>query len=97
MPEHSSYCRQANGSNRPAFGQAGGVPTTELSWRWVFLINVPIGVALVAVAMTSLTATQASRSCCRCACTTSGNAVRSVDVLGPGKPIQTRCRRHTNW
>jgi EmrB/QacA subfamily drug resistance transporter len=33
---------------------AGGTITTGLSWRWVFLINVPIGAALVAVAMTSL-------------------------------------------
>ena len=32
----------------------GGVLTTGLSWRWVFLINVPIGVLLVVVAMTSL-------------------------------------------
>ncbi|MBF0660473.1 MFS transporter [Rhodococcus sp. (in: high G+C Gram-positive bacteria)] len=35
---------------------AGGVLTTGLSWRWVFLINVPIGVVLIAIAMTSLTA-----------------------------------------
>lgn len=35
---------------------AGGVLTTGLSWRWVFLINVPIGALLIAVAMRSLTA-----------------------------------------
>jgi EmrB/QacA subfamily drug resistance transporter len=40
---------------------AGGVLTTELSWRWVFLINVPIGVVLILVAMRSLTAARASR------------------------------------
>ena len=40
---------------------AGGVLTTGLSWRWVFLINVPIGLVLVAVAMTSLAATSAGR------------------------------------
>ncbi|RKN48445.1 MFS transporter [Micromonospora endolithica] len=34
---------------------AGGVLTTGLSWRWVFLINVPIGALLIAVAMRSLT------------------------------------------
>ena len=39
----------------------GGVLTTGLSWRWVFLINVPIGAALIAVAMRSLTGTRTGR------------------------------------
>ncbi|MFG3052503.1 MFS transporter [Kitasatospora sp. NPDC048239] len=32
---------------------AGGALTTGLSWRWVLLINVPIGAALIAAALTS--------------------------------------------
>src|SRR4051812_13324388 len=32
---------------------AGGALTTGLSWRWVFLINVPIGAVLIAVALMS--------------------------------------------
>ncbi|MFI6319471.1 MFS transporter [Nonomuraea sp. NPDC050556] len=40
---------------------AGGAITTGLSWRWVFLINVPIGAVLIAVAMTSLYGTRAVR------------------------------------
>ncbi len=32
----------------------GGAITTGLSWRWVFLINLPIGVVLVSVALLSL-------------------------------------------
>ncbi|WP_223199030.1 MFS transporter [Solihabitans fulvus] len=40
---------------------AGGAITTGLSWRWVFLINVPIGAVLIAVAVTSLARTQTRR------------------------------------
>lgn len=32
----------------------GGILVTELSWRWVLFINVPIGVALAVLALTSL-------------------------------------------
>jgi EmrB/QacA subfamily drug resistance transporter len=44
----------AGGVGGMAGALAGGALTTGLSWRWVFLINVPIGAALIAVAMTSL-------------------------------------------
>jgi EmrB/QacA subfamily drug resistance transporter len=40
---------------------AGGAITTGLSWRWIFLINVPIGALLIVVAMMSLAATRAGR------------------------------------
>ncbi|WP_084774039.1 MFS transporter [Nonomuraea candida] len=40
---------------------AGGAITTGLSWRWVFLINVPIGAVLIAAAMMSLAGTRAGR------------------------------------
>ena len=40
---------------------AGGVLTTAISWRCVFLINVPIGAVLIATAMISLTAAQTRR------------------------------------
>jgi EmrB/QacA subfamily drug resistance transporter len=40
---------------------AGGAITTGLSWRWVFLINVPIGAVLIVVAMMSLASTRTGR------------------------------------
>jgi len=36
----------------------GGAITTGLSWRWVFLINVPIGAVLIVVAVMSLAGTR---------------------------------------
>src|SRR4051794_1544988 len=44
----------AGGVGGMAGAVAGGALTTGLSWRWVFLINVPIGAALGGVAMSSL-------------------------------------------
>ncbi|MFG3437311.1 MFS transporter [Nonomuraea sp. NPDC047897] len=40
---------------------AGGAITTGLSWRWVFLINVPIGAVLIVAAIMSLAGTRSSR------------------------------------
>jgi len=51
----------AGGVGGMAGAVAGGALTTGLSWRWVFLINVPIGAVLIAVAMTSLAGTRTGR------------------------------------
>jgi EmrB/QacA subfamily drug resistance transporter len=51
----------AGGVGGMAGALAGGALTTGLSWRWVFLINVPIGAALIALAMRSLAATRTGR------------------------------------
>jgi EmrB/QacA subfamily drug resistance transporter len=51
----------AGGVGGMAGAVAGGALTTGLSWRWVFLINVPIGAALIAVAVMSLTGMRAAR------------------------------------
>ncbi|GGT00597.1 MFS transporter [Nonomuraea spiralis] len=40
---------------------AGGAITTGLSWRWVFLINVPIGALLITVALTALAGAHTGR------------------------------------
>jgi EmrB/QacA subfamily drug resistance transporter len=45
----------AGGVGGMAGAIAGGALTTGLSWRWVFLINVPIGAVLTVVAARSLT------------------------------------------
>jgi EmrB/QacA subfamily drug resistance transporter len=51
----------AGGVGGMAGAVAGGALTTGLSWRWVFLINVPIGAALIAAAVLSLTGVRAAR------------------------------------
>ncbi|HEY3506321.1 MAG TPA: MFS transporter [Actinocatenispora sp.] len=51
----------AGGVGGMAGAVAGGALTTGLSWRWVFLINVPIGAVLLVVAATSLADTRAGR------------------------------------
>jgi EmrB/QacA subfamily drug resistance transporter len=51
----------AGGVGGMAGAVAGGAITTGLSWRWVFLINVPVGVVLIVVAMMSLDGTRTGR------------------------------------
>lgn len=51
----------AGGVGGTAGAIAGGALTTGLSWRWVFLINVPIGAVLVAAALTALPGTRTGR------------------------------------
>ncbi len=51
----------AGGVGGMAGAVAGGALTTGLSWRWVFLINAPIGAVLILTAMTSLADARPSR------------------------------------
>ncbi|MET8092257.1 MFS transporter [Micromonospora sp. NPDC005220] len=61
---------------------AGGVLTTGLSWRWVFLINVPIGALLIAMAMSSLTARPGRREALDLAGAITGTAGLAVLIYG---------------
>jgi MFS family permease len=55
--------RAAVGSSAGAVGVVlGGLLTTELSWRYVLFINVPIGVGLLIAAAASLVPSPAGRS-----------------------------------
>ncbi|MEU7893406.1 MFS transporter [Nonomuraea sp. NPDC049152] len=51
----------AGGVGGMAGAVAGGAITTGLSWRWVFLINVPIGAVLIVLTMMSLAGTRTGR------------------------------------
>jgi MFS family permease len=51
----------AGGVGGMAGAVASGAITTGLSWRWVFLINVPIGAVLIAAALMSLAGTRPGR------------------------------------
>jgi EmrB/QacA subfamily drug resistance transporter len=51
----------AGGVGGMAGALAGGAITTGLSWRWVFLINVPIGALLVTAALTALAGMRTGR------------------------------------
>ncbi|MCF2526058.1 MFS transporter [Yinghuangia soli] len=52
----------AGGVGGMAGALAGGALTTGLSWRWVFLINVPIGAVLIAVALAALSGARPART-----------------------------------
>jgi len=51
----------AGGVGGMAGAVLGGAITTGLSWRWVFLINVPVGGVLIVIALMTLAGARASR------------------------------------
>ena len=63
---HALSLWAAVGSSAGAVGVVlGGLLTTELSWRYVLFINVPIGVALLIAAAASLVPSPPRRDCAR--------------------------------
>ncbi|HWD24639.1 MAG TPA: MFS transporter [Acidimicrobiales bacterium] len=40
----------------------GGVITTELSWRWIFIVNVPVGIAAIALTLRMVDESKAPRA-----------------------------------
>ena len=51
----------SGGAGGMAGAVAGGAITTGLSWRWVFLINVPVGAVLIVMATMSLAGARTGR------------------------------------
>ena len=47
----------------------GGVLTTELSWRWIFLVNLPVGIVAIAITLTKVQEFRAPQA-------------RRIDVVG---------------
>ena len=47
----SAPSARSPGSPSPTGPVIGGVITSGLSWRWIFLVNVPIGIATIAVTL----------------------------------------------
>ncbi|MFI7013401.1 MFS transporter [Streptomyces sp. NPDC050164] len=69
-----------------AFGPLAGGLLTELDWRWIFLVNVPIGVAAWAVGLRAVPATPARTASARAdvlgaAALTGGIALLSLAVV----------------
>jgi EmrB/QacA subfamily drug resistance transporter len=62
----------------------GGVLTTELSWRWVLFINVPIGAALLAAAVMWLLPDRASTSRIRLDLPGALSSTLGIGALGYG-------------
>ncbi len=69
----------------------GGILTNALSWHWIFLVNVPIGVAVVALARLVLRAGPSSRSSRRVdvagACVVTSSLILAVYAIVNGNQL----------